>query len=194
MITFFSLEIFLTGIAIFLARIADVSLGTFRTISIVKGRMWVAFWIGIIEMSIWLVVMSTVILKIKEAPVLGIFYVFGFAFGNVVGIMIERWLAIGDIALRIISRKQPLLMTQALRQAGFRVTTFQGEGMSGPVVELYMICRRRERNTIISLVHKIEADAFYIIEQAGQASKSYDPIMRSTMLSFGGWRNILKKK
>ncbi|MBU1139251.1 MAG: DUF2179 domain-containing protein [Proteobacteria bacterium] len=194
MTTYFSYEILLTGIAIFLARIVDVSLGTFRTISIVKGRMWTAFFIGIIEISIWLVVMSTVILKIKEVPVLGVFFVFGFAFGNVVGIMVEKRLLIGDIVLRVISRKQPLLMTQALRQAGFRVTTFQGEGRNGPVVELYMICRRRERKIIISLVHKFEPDAFYISEQAGHASKSYDPTVRSTMLSFGGWRNILKKK
>ena len=194
MTTLFSLEIFLIGIAVFLARIADVSLGTLRTISIVKGRMWMAFWIGIVEISIWLVVMSTVILKIKEVPVLGIFFVLGFAFGNVVGIMIEKWLAIGSIVLRVISREQPLLMTQALRQAGFRVTTFQGEGRSGPVVELYMICRRRERKIIISIVHKFEPDAFYIIEQAGQASKPYGPTVRSTMLSFGGWSNIMKKK
>ncbi len=194
MITYFSLEIFLTGIAVFLARIVDVSLGTLRTISIVKGMMWMAFWIGILEISIWLVVMSTVILKIQEVPVLGVFFVFGFAFGNVVGIMIEKRLLIGDIVLRVISRKHPLHMTQALRQAGFRVTTFQGEGMSGPVVELYMICRRRERKKIINLVHKFEPDAFYVSEQAGDASKPYGPTVRSTMLSFGGWRNIMKKK
>ena len=190
----FSFEIFLIGIAVFLARVADVSLGTLRTISIVKGRMWMAFWIGIVEMTIWLVVMSTVILKIKEVPVLGIFFILGFAFGNVVGIMIEKWLAIGSIVLRVISREQPLIMTQALRQAGFRVTTFQGEGRSGPVLELYMICRRRERKKIINIVHEFEPDAFYISEQAGHANKSYDPTVRSTMLSFGGWRNILKKK
>lgn len=194
MTTFFSLEIFLIGIAVFLARIADVSLGTLRTISIVKGRMWMAFWIGIVEISIWLVVMSTVILKITEEPVLGIFFVLGFAFGNVVGIMIEKWLAIGTIVLRVISREQPLLMTEALRQAGFRVTTFLGEGRNGPVVELYMICRRRERKIIINLVHKFEPDAFYIIEQAGQASKPYGPAVRSSMVSFGGWSNIMKKK
>ena len=85
-------------------------------------------------------------------------------------------------------------MAQSLRQAGFAVTTFQGEGMSGPIVELYMICRRREKNKIISLVHKIEPDAFFMIEQAGQANKSYVSSVRSTMVPVGGWRNIMKKK
>ena len=194
MMTYFSADILLLGLGVFLARIADVSLGTLRTISIIKGRIWMAFWIGILEMSIWLVVMSTVFLKIKEMPELGIFYILGFAFGNVAGIMLEQWLSIGDIVLRVISQEQPQLMTKSLRQAGFAVTTFQGEGMSGPIVELYMLCRRREKNTVISLVHDIEPDAFFIIEQAGQANKSYVSSVRSTMVPVGGWRNILKKK
>lgn len=194
MTTFISLEIFLVGMAVFLARIADVSLGTLRTICIIKGRTWMAFWIGIVEMGIWLVVMSTVILKIKEVPILSIFYIFGFAFGNVAGIMIEKWLAFGDVVIRVISRKKPLLLAQALRQAGFKVTTFQGEGMSGPVVELYMICRRRKQNEIIRLVHEVEPDAFYVVEQAGQACKPYDPGVRSPRLSVWRWRNVLKKK
>lgn len=194
MMTFFSADILLLGLGVFLARIADVSLGTLRTISIIKGRIWMAFWIGILEMSIWLVVMSTVFLKIKEMPELGIFYILGFAFGNVVGIMLEKWIPIGEIVIRVISQEQPQLMTQSLRQAGFAVTTFQGEGMSGPIVELYMICRRREKNEIVSLVHNIEPDAFFMIEQAGQASKSYVSSVRSTMVPVGGWRSILKKK
>ena len=57
-----------------------------------------------------------------------------------------------------------------------------------------MLCRRREKNTVISLVHDIEPDAFFIIEQAGQANKSYVSSVRSTMVPVGGWRNILKKK
>ena len=56
-----------------------------------------------------------------------------------------------------------------------------------------MICRRREKNEIISLIHNIEPDAFFMIEQAGQASKSYISSARSTMVPVGGWRSILKK-
>lgn len=145
-------------------------------------------------MSIWLVVMSTVILKIKEVPILSVFYIFGFAFGNVAGIMIEKWLAFGDIVIRVISREHPLLLAQGLRQAGFKVTTFQGEGMSGPVVELYMICRRRKQNEIIGLVHQAEPDAFYVVEQAGQACKPHGPGVRPPRFSVGRWRNVLKKK
>ena len=132
---YFSTSILLTGIAIFLARIIDVSLGTLRTISIIQGRTWVSFWLGFGEIIIWLWVISTVIPQIKDIPILAIFYAFGFAFGNMVGIRIEKLLAFGHVIIRVISREHYSQMTKVLRQAGFGVTTFHGEGMNGPVVD-----------------------------------------------------------
>ena len=190
MATPFSIPIILTGIAIFLARIVDVSLGTLRTISIIQGRTWVSFWLGFVEIIIWLGVISTVIPQIREIPVLAIFYALGFASGNLVGIRIERWLAFGHIIIRIISRENYREMTDSIRRAGFAVTTFQGEGMSGPVVELYIVCRRRQIRKVIRIVQSIEPKAFYITEQVGEVSKVYRPILTPVT----GWRAILKKK
>jgi len=149
----FNFYVVLLGGAIFFARIIDVSLGTLRTISIVHGREWMAFWIGFFEIIIWLTVVSTVIHKIKETPVLGLFYAFGFATGNLVGIQIEKWLALGNIILRVISREQPDALTNTIRQAGYAVTTFHGQGKSGPVVELYIVCRRKGLKEVLQFVH-----------------------------------------
>ncbi|KPK28583.1 MAG: hypothetical protein AMJ61_01770 [Desulfobacterales bacterium SG8_35_2] len=187
---YFTTSILLTGITIFLARIVDVSLGTLRTISIVQGRTWVSFWLGFGEIIIWLWVISTVVPQVKDIPILAIFYALGFAFGNMVGIRIERLLAFGHIIIRVISREHYSQMTNALRQAGFGVTTFQGEGMNGPVVELYIVCRRRQLREVIKIVHFIEPNAFYITEQVGEVSKIYRPILTPIT----GWRAILKKK
>jgi len=187
---YFSIPILLTGVAIFLARIVDVSLGTLRTISIIQGRSWVSFWLGFGEIIIWLWVISTVITQVKEIPVLAIFYAFGFASGNMVGIRIERWLAFGHIIIRVISTKHFKEMADTIRKAGYGVTTFQGEGMCGPVMELYIVCRRKNLRDVVQLAHSIEPDAFYITEQVGEVSKIYRPIMTPIT----GWRAILKKK
>ena len=182
--------ILLTGIAIFFARIVDVSLGTLRTISIVQGRRWMAFWLGFFEISLWLIVISTVIHKVTEAPVLGLFFAFGFATGNMVGIQIEKWLALGHIILKVISKEQFEQMTQCIREAGYAVTTFHGEGKEGPVVELYIVCARKNLTNILSLVKEIEPTAFYILEHVGAVNKIYRPILQQPT----GWRSILKKK
>jgi uncharacterized protein YebE (UPF0316 family) len=188
----FSLDItvFLTGVVIFASRIVDVTMGTLRTISIVQGRSWMAFWLGFVEIGIWLSVISTVIYKIKEEPLLGIFYAFGFATGNMVGIRLEKRLAFGHIIIRVISRTQGRQMTEKIRRAGYAVTTFSGQGMSGPVVELYIVCRRKRVKEILGLVHKIEPDAFYVLEQVGEVNKILNPIMQPVT----GWRAIFKKK
>lgn len=180
----------LTGLGIFLARVVDVSLGTVRTISIVQGRTRTAFILGFLEISLWLVVISTVVTKIMDRPILGVFYALGFSTGNVVGIKLERWMAFGYVVLRIISPKAGLEMAERVRGAGFPVTTFHGEGKSGPVIELYIVCRRRDLKAIIALVTELEPEAFYITEPAGTVSKVYRPFMPPLT----GWRAILKKK
>jgi uncharacterized protein YebE (UPF0316 family) len=186
----FDIVVFGIGALIFFARIVDVSLGTLRTISIVHGRTWMSFWLGFIEIVIWLTVISTVIHTIKDKPLLGLFYALGYATGNMVGIQIERMLALGCIILRVISRQNSQEMVKQVREANFAVTTFRGEGRSGPVLELYIVCRRKDLSKVLEIVKGIEPDAFYITEQIGSVSKIYRPIMQPLT----GWRAILKKK
>jgi uncharacterized protein YebE (UPF0316 family) len=178
-----------TGIAIFFARVVDVSLGTLRTISIVQGRKWMAFWIGFFEIAVWLVVISTVINEMENAPLLGIFYAFGFATGSLVGIQIENWLALGHIILKVISRENYKEIAGFIREAGFAVTIFYGEGKLGPVAELYIVCLRRDLKTILKLAHNVDPNAFYVTEQIGSVNKMYRPIFQPT-----GWRSVFKRK
>ena len=75
-------NIIVTGIFVFFARICDVSIGTIRTIVTVQGRTAIAFGLGLIEITIWILVVSTVITQVKEQPILIAFYAFGYATGN----------------------------------------------------------------------------------------------------------------
>ena len=183
-------EIFLTGTIIFFARIFDVSLGTLRTISIVNGRKWMAFGLGFVEILIWILVVSTVIQNIKESPVLVLFYAFGFATGNFVGIKIEKWLALGYINFRVISRNLYNEMASIIREAGYPVTVFLGEGLTGQVGELYIVCTQRDLKEIRSLIRKIDPKAFYIIEPTIEVRRVYRPHLHPVT----GWRSIFKKK
>ncbi|MFH1136420.1 MAG: DUF5698 domain-containing protein [Pseudomonadota bacterium] len=179
----------LTGGLITLSRIADVSAGTVRTISIVHGRTKSAFFLGLLEISLWLFVISTVLGAMSDKPVLGVFYALGFSLGNVVGIKLEKRLAFGHTILRIISR-QGQVLADDIRREGFAVTTFKGEGLSGPVTELFIVCRRRDLNSLLKRVHCQEPDAFYTTEHVGSVNKIYRPFMSQAT----GWRAILKKK
>lgn len=187
----FDLPILMTGALVFFARICDVSIGTVRTIVTVQGRTVVAFVLAIFEITIWILVASTVINQVKEKPLLVIFYAFGYATGNVVGIMAERRLAFGLIILKVIvERDTGDRIAEKLRKLGQPVTIFRGEGMKGPVSELYIACRRRDLKWILPEVRAIDSQAFYVIEQARDMSK----ILRPVSTPLGGWRAINKRK
>lgn len=127
-----------------MARIFDVAIGTIRTIVTVQGRTIIAFFLAICEITIWVTVAGTVINQSKDQPLLVVFYAFGYSTGNVVGIMFERKLAFGTTVLKILTRKAGLEIAGYLRNKGQPVTIFNGEGMQGPVHELYIACRRRD--------------------------------------------------
>ncbi len=180
----------LYGFFVFAARVADVSLGTLRTIAIVHGRTALAFGLGFFESAIWLAVVSTIVQAVAEQPALGVIYALGFATGNLVGIKVEKRIAMGHLILRIISRKNSYQIADKLRNQGYAVTTFVGEGKSGQVIELYVVCRRRELKKILQMTLALDPEAFYVTEQAGSVSNVYRPIMQPVT----GWRAVFKKK
>lgn len=184
------LNTFVTGLLIFTARIADVSMGTVRVIVTVQGRSVIAFFLGICELLIWITVVSTVIHKIDAEPMLALFYAFGYATGNVVGISLERKLALGFIILRVFTRTAGKPLAEHIRAKGQPVTVFRGEGMRGPVDELYIACRRRELRRILEIVKAEDPDAFYITEMARDVSKAG----RSAFFLFNGRRSVLKRR
>jgi uncharacterized protein YebE (UPF0316 family) len=180
----------MTGILIFLARICDVSLGTVRTIVTVQGRGVVAFFLAIFEILIWITVISTVVQKVASQPVLALFYALGFATGNIVGIAVERKIALGFMILRVFSRTAGKALTERLRDMGQPVTVFRGEGMRGPVDELYIACRRRDLKRILQVVNEEDPESFYITEMARDVCRTIRPL--STECS--GWRSVFKRK
>ena len=180
------MSIWVLGVIIFFARIIDVSVGTLRTISIIQGRSKMAFFLGFVEISMWLAVLSAVLKKVMENPMLAIFYAAGFSTGNVVGILIEKKLAMGYTNFRVITQTNGRIIAEQLREKGHSATIFEGEG----VLEVYVVCERKALPEIIRIVREIEPNAFYITEQVGIVSK----MLRPMMVPATGWRAIHKKK
>ncbi|NUM53429.1 MAG: DUF2179 domain-containing protein [Candidatus Hydrogenedentes bacterium] len=169
-------SILLTGVLVFFARILDVAMGTLRTMMTVQGRTLIAFSLGFVEVIIWILVVSAVVSQIKESPALILFYAFGFASGNVVGILVEARLALGNVSLKVISRKEGNTLADKLRAAGQPVTVFAGMGMHGPVHQLFVVCRRRDVNHLLAVVKSVDANAFIITEMVKDVNKFLNPI------------------
>ncbi|MBU1108806.1 MAG: hypothetical protein KKB51_19170 [Candidatus Riflebacteria bacterium] len=184
------ITIILTGLAVFFARIVDVSVGTIRIISIVNGRMKTAFILGFVEVSIWLLVISTVLDKIKESPVIAVFYALGYASGNVVGILIEKRVSLGNSLLRIISMENGAEIATEFRRLGYQVVSFDGIESDRAIKEIEVPCRRKDIDRLVNIARKIEPDAFFITANIGVGPKIRHPVMQPPT----GWRAIFKRK
>ncbi|MEW6200300.1 MAG: DUF5698 domain-containing protein [Planctomycetota bacterium] len=181
-------SVVLMCVFIIVARVADVSLGTIRTIMVVQGRRGLAFILGFFELLIWLSVVSRVILHIHEQPVYAAAYAFGFALGNYVGVTMESRLALGRQVVRIITRSGPELAA-GLRTAGFRVTQFDGHGRDGPVQELCVEVERRATGNVLAQARAGDPKCYYTVDDI-RSTSSVDIRMSEPT----GWRTILKKK
>ena len=185
---------FVTPVLIFAARLCDVSLGTLRTIAVVRGKTLNAWLFGILEILIWLVAISRVLATINT-NVLNLFaYAIGFATGNVVGILIERRLAIGHEVIRVISRSKGAEVADEIRKMGQGVTEFEGRGKAGPVTMLYIIASRKDVPAVLRKAREIDPGCVNISADLKATSlriKSFSP---PPIWSKLGWRFFTKKK
>ena len=180
-------------LVVFLLRICDVSLGTVRTVAIVKGYIVSAVVLGFFELLIWVLAISQVISRLDESWVLAIAYAGGFAAGNAVGIVVERKLAMGISAIRLLSSHSGAEIADALRDDGYKATTFSGEGLNGPVKLVYAVAPRKFVRRMVRVAQDHDPDVFWISEPAHEGSRGTSLRLRQVPQPTG-WRSVLKKK
>ena len=163
------MDIFLNCIIIILARICDVSLGTLRTVAIVHGRRGLALTFGFFEVLVWAMVVSRIIGTLQD-PVYAIAYAAGFAAGNYVGLLIESRIGWGEQIARIFTREGDL--EKKLRDAGYRVTTFEGRGLEGPVLELFIQETRRNIPLLLEKARQFDPSCFFLVGNVSYTSRS----------------------
>jgi uncharacterized protein YebE (UPF0316 family) len=169
---------FVIPFLIFIARIADVSIGTVRVIFVSRGFKYLAPVVGFIEILIWLLAIGQ-IMKNLSNPMCYIAYAGGFAMGNFVGICIAERLSLGVVLIRVISKKDALPLVEQLKKENYGVTSVDGHGISGEVKVVFTIVPRREVKPVIEQVKKFNPNAFYSVEEVGYVEKGVFPIRRS---------------
>lgn len=183
----------LLALAIFLARVGDVSLGTVRTIVVFRGYALLAAAIGFVEILLWVVAASQVLTNLQDWY-LAVAYAGGFAAGNYVGIRLEGLLAMGDELVRIISFKTDGELGRTLRAGGFEPIELEGDmGDDRPVEVLIVEASRRQMPRLTRLVKETDAEAIYTINDIKRARHGHDPLRRRPTL-FTDWLSARKRK
>jgi uncharacterized protein YebE (UPF0316 family) len=170
--------IIIVPILIFLARICDVSIGTVRIIFVSKGYRYLAPLLGFFEVFIWLLAMAKIMQNIDRWYYF-LAYCTGFATGNFIGIILEERIAIGHVALRVISRVPADQLITQLKDAGYGVTFHTAQGSTGTVDVVYTIVKRSEIQTLARLINEFNPKAFYTIEEVRAVNEGIHGYARS---------------
>lgn len=171
---------------IMLARICDVTIGTFRIILVSRGERLYASLAGFIEVLIWIVVVSQVMTNLG-GWINYIAYAAGFALGNYIGITLENRLAMGMVTMRVITNKPADELIEHLKQEYHGVTSIAARGVSGEVRLVFSVIKRKDIPFFLKIVKNYNPKAFVSVEDVRTLSTTHLPPRTK------GWKNVNRR-
>jgi uncharacterized protein YebE (UPF0316 family) len=166
------MEPLLAGLFVFVMRLIDMSLDTFRLVLIMRGRKLMAGLIGATQAAVFILAVSQVLKgPLNFWTVLG--YAGGFGCGVIVGMFAEERLAMGHAMFRIYSPARGAAIAQALRAAGHAATEFTAQGKEGMVTVINCAVSRKEVAAVNAIVHQADPNAFITVDDVRPMSRGH---------------------
>lgn len=167
-------------ILIITIQLVYVPMLTLRTICMVKNLKILTSVFGVIESLIYIFGLA-IVLTGEQSVLEMVIYALGYGVGLAFGMFVEQKLAIGFTTLHVNINHPNNEMIEVLRQRGYGVTVFEGEGRHGKRFRLDILTKRNSEKELLKLIHDFEPNAFVI---------SYEP----TRFKGGYMMNLVNKK
>lgn len=132
-----------------------------RTICMVKKLTVLTAVFGILEALIYVFGLSLVLTG-EQTILEMLVYAFGFGIGLIVGIYIENKIAIGYTSVIANIREKNMALITHLRENGYGVTVFEGEGRESSRYRLDILTKRTKESELLELINQYEPSAFVI--------------------------------
>lgn len=146
---------------ILIINIVYVSMFTIRMILTLKGRRYVAGFVSMFEIVVYIFGLGLVLDNLNEIQNV-LAYALGYGIGVVVGSIIEEKLALGYITVNVISGNPDLNFTRRLREKGYGVTSWSAYGMDGDRLSTQILTPRKYELRLYEEIKTIDPKAFII--------------------------------
>ena len=142
---------------IFGAKLLEVSISTVRVVLTSRGNRIAASLLSAVEITIWLIVTSRVLLGINDDPFMAVAFGLAFSCGIFLGIFIEDKLALGLSQIEVIAGfDEAKVISAKLRENGYGATTFECEGLEGKKQSVVLKVQRKDIPATMGLLHEYE--------------------------------------
>lgn len=167
------MALFLMCIKIFFARLIDVSLGTFRTINTVKGRDLIASLIGLVEITVWFLVVKEALNTDNNSYFVVAAYALGFSVGTYIGGKISKVFIKSNLEVQVILSSKDDNIVNKIRENGFGVTAIEVKGTKDVKYMLYIQIRDNTLENLKKLVRKLDSKAFIVVNETKYVENGY---------------------
>lgn len=159
------MELFLLCIKIFFARILDVSIGTVRTMLMVKGKTVIMTILAFIEVFIWFVVAREALITDVKSILIPISYSLGYATGTLIGSCIANRFIKGIVGVQVVIAKGNERLLKAVRKHNYAVSVIDlKDDFNGNQRDmLYFQINHKYLKNLISLIKKYDENAFIVV-------------------------------
>lgn len=167
------MELLFLCIKIFVVRILDVTMGTCRTVMVVKGKTLFATLIGFVEVFIWFLIVREALNTDVESIWIAISYSLGFATGTYLGGFISKNLIKSTFSVEVITSKKD--MSDFLREKGYALTELNVEGKDNSQ-EKYMLLieiSNSSLNELKNYIKEFDKNAFTIVTETKLVQNGY---------------------
>ena len=163
-------EIIILCFKVFLCRIVDVSLSTFRTIILVKGKTKIAALIAIVEALVWFLVVREALnyetSSFFENFIIANAYALGFAVGNIVGGELSKKIS-ETINVQIVTSSKDDSVIKAIQEKGFEITVSDANPSqySGEKYIIFAVIDSSRLKEFKKLIYSLDSKAFILASE-----------------------------
>ena len=152
------------------AKIIEITIQSLKTCMMVKGQRLKAAGLGLLECTIWGLVISTIIGTLGNNLFLLAFYCIGYATGLFLGSTLESKIALGTSSLQLIANDvNTEKIIQYLRETSRGYTVFGGQGSTDKMNMILIVLSRRESLRVLKDIRKICQNNVFVV--ASEVSK-----------------------
>ncbi|MGO1371849.1 MAG: DUF2179 domain-containing protein [Senegalia sp. (in: firmicutes)] len=146
---------------ILVLQLTYVPLLTLRTIFLVKNMTVIASLLGFAEVLIYVFGLSLVFSG-DQGPLAMLVYALGFGIGILIGGAVEKKLAIGYNSFEVNLMEKNTDLINHLRNVGFGVTVYQGEGRDSQRYRLDILTKRSREEELLDLIDEYAPKSFIV--------------------------------
>ncbi|MBR1413947.1 MAG: DUF2179 domain-containing protein [Bacilli bacterium] len=169
------MNLFYLCIKIFLARILDVSIGTLRTMIMVKGKRNIASIMAFFEVLIWFLVAKEALNTNMKSIIIPISYSLGYASGTFIGAYLANRFIKDIICVQVITYDNKKMLKE-IRDNDFGLSVIelmQEKKDKKYKIMLYIQLKKRKLKELEELIKKYDTTAFIVVNETKNIINGY---------------------